>query len=193
MVSWKITSQVVYGKGAGLVSSFLTKFLQNGKNWPQSPWTWWMKSLTRKVRVMVVPSGEDWAAKADVQLPAQPLAEVEAQAGGVLGGLPPVLAGEALVKDPGQVLGGCRCRCPGGEGDRPGPRAAEKVSTRGRWGWRYFTPLVISWPRMKHSHFSSEKTVSSVSSTSRRTWCWRRRYLFWAMARWTGAKRGVPG
>ena len=63
--------------------------------------------------------------QADIQPPAQPLAELEAQAGGVLGGLPPVLAGEALVKDPGQVLrGDADAVVPEGEGvtARPGRR-----------------------------------------------------------------------
>ena len=94
-----------------------------------------MKSLTRKVRVMVVPLRGGLGGQADVQLPAQPLAEVEAQASGILGGLPSVLAGEALVKDPGQVLrGDADAVVPEGEGDRPRPRAAEKVSTRGAGG-----------------------------------------------------------
>ena len=101
-----------------------------------------MKSLTRKVRVMVVPSRGGLGGQADVQLPAQPLAEVEAQASGILGGLPPVLAGEALVKDPGQVLrGDADAVVPEGEGDRPRPPGGGEGEHQGALGVAVLHPV----------------------------------------------------
>ena len=80
--------------------------------------------------------------QADIQPPAQPLAEVEAQAGGVLGGLPPVLAGEALVKDPGQVLrGDADAVVPEGEGDRPRPPGGGEGEHQGALGVAVLHPV----------------------------------------------------